>query len=141
MSTNTAIAVYLPKQNTSILKGLIILVTAILLSFAVKASTINPVIKGIDEVGVKAVGNNIILSWEADKVTFSYYELQKSDDGVNFKTVGLVLDAPEDSNTCLFKDLKANAANAKIFYRVNGVQANGNIVVGKSNTFVAATVN
>ena len=58
----------------------------------------------INELLISNSGQNLILSWQADRSSFDYYEIEKSLDGKTFKTIGLVLDAPENSNLCLFKD-------------------------------------
>jgi hypothetical protein len=79
-----------------------------------------------NELSIYSSGHNLILSWQADKSTFDHFEVERSLDGRNYSTVGLVLDAPDNSNTCLFKDKKpSNLSSARVWYRVKGINKNG----------------
>ena len=90
----------------------------------------------ISEIFISAAGNNLILSWQVDKTAFNYYEVEKSFDGKNFSTIGLVLDAPENSNTCLFKDKKTATPEGKMaWYRIKGIQKNGTILYSSSSSY------
>jgi len=77
-------------------------------------------------VAVFTSGQNLVISWQADKDAFNYYAVEKSTDGEHFSTIGLVLDAPENSNTCLFKDKKSAVPTGKtVWYRIKAITKDG----------------
>src|SRR5437868_7944978 len=78
------------------------------------------------ELSVSTAGHNLVISWQADKSTFNYYEVQRSVDGQQFETIGLVLDAPENSNLCMFKDkMPLNSKVKTIWYRIRAIDKDG----------------
>lgn len=90
----------------------------------------------ISEIFISTSGHNLILSWQVEKTAFNYYEVEKSFDGKNFSTIGLVLDAPENSNTCMFKDKKSTTPEGKMaWYRIKGIQKNGVILYSPSSSY------
>lgn len=86
-------------------------------------------------ISISPVGQNLVISFQAAKDEFNYYEVQKSDDGQNFRTIGLVLDAPENSNTCLFKDKTPAAACKTIWYRIKAIDNSGAASFSNSTMF------
>ena len=90
----------------------------------------------ISQIMISVSGHNLLLSWQVDKSAFNYYEVEKSTDGTNFSTIGLVLDAPENSNTCLFKEKKPGTfQTVSIWYRIKGILKNGNIIYSNSSSY------
>ena len=90
----------------------------------------------ISSILIAATGHSLLLSWQVDKTIFNYYEVEKSVDGKNFSTIGLVLDAPENSNTCLFKDKKPVTPAVKMtWYRIKGIQKDGSILYSASSIY------
>ena len=88
-------------------------------------------------LAVSNAGQNLVISWQADKEAFNYYEVEKSVDAIHFSTIGLVLDAPENSNTCLFKDKKAvNSTGKTVWYRIKAIDKTGNISYSDATSFV-----
>ena len=87
----------------------------------------------INELQISALGQNLVISWQADKTNFEYYEVEKSLDGKLFTTIGLVMDAPENSNICLFKDKKANNSNENtVWYRIKAIDKTGGLFFSNS---------
>ena len=90
----------------------------------------------ISSILISASGHNILLSWQVDKSAFNYYEVEKSSDGMNFSTIGLVLDAPENSNTCLFKEKKPSVSeNSFTWYRIKGILKDGGVVYSSNSSY------
>ena len=90
----------------------------------------------ISRIMISASGHNLLLSWQVDKSAFNYYEVEKSSDGQNFLTIGLVLDAPENSNTCLFKEKKPGLPqNLSTWYRIKGILKNGNVIYSNPSSY------
>ena len=88
-------------------------------------------------LAISASGQNLVISWQADKEAFNYYEVEKSADDVHFSTIGLVLDAPENSNTCLFKDKKtANSKGKTVWYRIKAIDKDGKASYSGSASYV-----
>ena len=90
----------------------------------------------ISEILISEAGHNLLLSWQIDKSAFNYFEVERSYDGKTFSTIGLVLDAPENSNTCLFKDKKSTGSTGlMIWYRIKGIVKNGSIIYSPSSSY------
>jgi hypothetical protein len=87
------------------------------------------------DVTISSIGHNLMISWQANKADYTYYEVQKSADGVKFSTIGLVLDAPENSNICLFKDKNAAGDCKTVWYRIRAIDNNGQYSYSNSTTF------
>lgn len=88
-------------------------------------------------LAVSTSGHNLVISWQADKEAFTHYEVEKSADAVHFTTIGLVLDAPENSNICLFKDKKmANSTGKTVWYRIKAIDKDGIASYSNSVSYV-----
>ena len=79
---------------------------------------------------VSAMDKRVVIDWKTDgeKAT-NYFEVQKSMDGINFKTIALVLgpdpkQTTSDSYGFFDKDLAKNAK--KSYYRLVHIDTNGN---------------
>ena len=89
-------------------------------------------------LSVSVSGQNMLISWQADKEAFSYYEVERSTDAVNFSTIGLVLDAPENSNICLFKDRKTESLAGKtVWYRIKAIAKEGVFSYSNSISYIS----
>ena len=94
----------------------------------------------ISDIFISLAGHNLVLSWQVEKTAFNYYEVERSYDGKTYTTIGLVLDAPDNSNTCLFKD-KLNDAPKPVttWYRIKGYEKNGTVLYSPSSTYMEYT--
>ena len=88
------------------------------------------------QLSVSTSGQNLVISWQADKETFNYYEVEKSIDAIHFSTIGLVLDAPENSNICLFKDKKMTNSTKTVWYRIKAITKDGIVSFSNSTSYV-----
>jgi hypothetical protein len=77
----------------------------------------------------------IMIDWTTDnKVPTNYFEIQRSTDGINFKTIELVL-GPDPKQTgcdCYEGFDKANPNSKKYFYRLKHVSTNGEIALSET---------
>jgi len=79
---------------------------------------------------VNAVQKRIMIDWVTDnKVPTNYFEIQRSMDGKNFKTIALVLGPdPKQSDCDCFEGFDKPATNTKrYFYRLKHVSIDGQI--------------
>ncbi|MEP6615714.1 MAG: hypothetical protein ABJA57_04010 [Ginsengibacter sp.] len=73
--------------------------------------------------------NRIMLDWNTDsKVATNYFEIQRSSDGMNYKTIALVLGPDPMKPNCdcygCFDKLPVKR-NAKTYYRIKHIDING----------------
>lgn len=84
---------------------------------------------------VNAVKQKIMIDWSTDnKVATNYFEIQRSLDGVNFKTIALVL-GPDPKQTkceCYEGFDKPSTYKHKYFYRLKHVGMNGETQVSET---------
>ena len=141
MYTNsTSIKSLFPRRLLSILKFNFIIVLVCLISFQAGAhnNTKNALPVFATDLAFFTSGQNLVISWQADKDAFNYYEVEKSTDGAHFSTVGLVMDAPENSNTCLFKDKKLPTATGKtVWYRIKAIAKDGIVSYSSNASYVS----
>lgn len=77
---------------------------------------------------VNEVQKKIIIDWAVDdKVAANYFEIQRSSDGINFRTIAMVMgpdpkQASADSYECFDKPA---SKTQKYFYRLNHISADG----------------
>ena len=72
----------------------------------------------------------IMIDWATDnKVSINYFEIERSNDGINFKTIALVLGPdPKQTNSDCYKCFdKAGSKAKKYFYRLKHVSTDGEI--------------
>jgi len=74
--------------------------------------------------------NNVHINWSTDKtVSTNYFEVEKSNDGKNFKTVAYVLGADPTKTDCdcygCFDKINTNAKES--YYRLKHVDTNGSV--------------
>lgn len=149
MITNfTSAKLLFPRLLVSAIKFNLLYILVMLFAFQASAGTLGTA-KGLEsglpvfttELIVSAAGHNLVISWQANRESINYYEVQKSADAINYSTIGLVLDAPENSNICLFKDKRTTDPKVKaVWYRIKAIDKNGiisysagtNMVIDKS---------
>ena len=71
-----------------------------------------------------------MIDWATDnKVPINYFEIERSNDGINFKTIALVLGPdPKQANCDCYKCFDKAGSNAKkYFYRLKHVSTDGEI--------------
>src|SRR6185503_12576422 len=79
---------------------------------------------------VSAVQKRIMIDWKTDnKTPTNYFEIEKSLDGVNFKTIALVFGPdPKQTEGDSYEGFDKRDANTKkCFYRLKHVGVNGDI--------------
>lgn len=74
----------------------------------------------------KSNENNIALDWTTtDEVNNSHFEIQRSTDGINFKTIAFVLPDTNNSNVHLYKYNDRFSAEGVVYYRIRQVDFDG----------------
>ena len=84
---------------------------------------------------VNAVQKRIMIDWVTDnKVPTNYFEIQRSMDGKNFKTIALVLGPDPKQNNCdCFEGFdKPVASTKRYFYRLKHVSLDGQIELSET---------
>ena len=79
---------------------------------------------------VNAVKKVIMIDWATDnKVATNYFEIQRSADGVNFKTIAMVMGPdPRQTNCDCYEGFDKPSTNRrKYFYRLKHVSTDGEV--------------
>ena len=121
-------------QNSTTLKS-IFLALVLIISFNVSATTTpcvtvsNPITFVVFNANVNTTTNNILLNWvSSEEVNTSPIEVERSFNGKDFKSIGIVLDGFSKGTQMeyAFKDnsplLKSNAT---VYYRLKQVSLDG----------------
>ena len=121
-------------QNSTTLKS-IFLALVLIISFNVSATTTpcvtvsNPITFVVFNANVNSTTNNILLNWvSSEEVNTSPIEVERSFNGKDFKSIGIVLDGFSKGTQMeyAFKDnsplLKSNAT---VYYRLKQVSVDG----------------
>ena len=121
-------------QNSTTLKS-IFLALVLIISFNVSATTTpcvtvsNPITFVVFNANVNTTTNNILLNWvSSEEVNTSPIEVERSFNGKDFKSIGIVLDGFSKGTQMeyAFKDnsplLKSNAT---VYYRLKQVSVDG----------------
>lgn len=91
----------------------------------VASSTVVPFV--CNDFNYKIASDKILLNWTAiTEPNNSYFEIQKSVDGISFKTIGIINDKQDynSTNTYQFVD-GITANNSKVYYRLASVSKDG----------------
>ena len=83
----------------------------------------------VTEFTVSAKEQKVIIDWKTDGATATnYFAVQKSVDGINFKTVALVLgpDPKQKDDSYAFSDKYIPTTAKQAYYRLVHVDADGN---------------
>ncbi len=81
-------------------------------------------------VSVTTTEGRVNIKWTTDAVAATnYFELEKSNDGQNFKTVALVLGADPSiaAGNCFGCFDKVNEKSKKSYYRIKHIDKNGDV--------------
>jgi len=84
---------------------------------------------------VNAVAKKVVIDWATDnKIPTNYFEIQRSVDGVNFRTVAMVLGPdPTQMNCNCFECFdKLAKSSQKYFYRLRHVGTDGEVDVSET---------
>jgi hypothetical protein len=84
---------------------------------------------------VNAVKKRVTIDWVTDnKVPANYFEIQRSADGINFKTIALVLGPdPQKINCDCYECFdKPGAGTKKYFYRLKHISTDGEIELSET---------
>ena len=101
-----------------------------ILAFAGNAQTAQHKKINITDFQVVKNQNKVDINWSTDKtVNTNYFEVEKSNDGKNFKTVAYVLGADPTKTDCdcygCFDKINTNAKES--YYRLKHVDTNGSV--------------
>ena len=105
-------------------------ISVLLLSIAFSnsyAQTGNPS-NSVNNLKVSVQNNNLMVNWMVnDTNTSNYCEVQASNDGKTFTTIGLVMgaDPKQNNNSFAFKQGIKNIKAGQVFYRVLNVGTDG----------------
>lgn len=91
----------------------------------VASSTVVPFV--CNDFNYKIVNDKILLNWTAiTEPNNNYFEIQKSVDGISFKTIGIINDKQDynSTNTYQFVD-GITANNSKVYYRLASISKDG----------------
>lgn len=93
-------------------------------TFAQSAQAENPGV--ISNLKASVQNSNLVINWNAaDNGTANHIEIQASEDGKTFSTIGLVLGAdPKQANTYTFKQNVSKLKPGRTYYRVLTVDTN-----------------
>jgi len=84
---------------------------------------------------VNAEKQKIMIDWSTDnKVATNYFEIQRSIDGTNFKTIALVMGPdPKQTNCDCYEGFdKLSNIKHKYFYRLKHVGTNGEVILSET---------
>ena len=118
------------KTNLLLIRNGLIVVLFLSLAFNVNAQKNSSEKINITHFEVVKEQNKIVLEWSTDKSSkTNYFEVEKSTDGKNFKTVAYVLGADPTKTDCecygCFDKVTGKAKES--YYRLKHVNSNGNI--------------
>lgn len=80
----------------------------------------------ISDIQISYQGSNLLVSWSSNiQSEDSYWEVQASTDGNEFKVIGIVMGAdPKSAGTYNFKQLSSRIKPGYRFYRVAHIEQN-----------------
>ena len=105
--------------STLIVKSILVVILA--LTFTASFSNNSPVSSPVINLKANIEANNLIVSWNIPVTApTSYCEVQASEDGITFKTIGFVMGANPTSttNTFTFKQGVNKIKATAVFFRV-----------------------
>jgi len=83
---------------------------------------------------VNSKPKGIMIDWATDnKVPTNYFEIERSSDGVNFKTIAMVLGPdPKQANCDCYECFDKTGSKAKYFYRLKHVGTDGEVELSET---------
>ncbi len=91
----------------------------------------------IADFKVQEENNKISINWTAGaEIRTNYFEVEKSNDGKNFRTLAYVLGADPSKNNCdCYSYLDRLTTNkAELFYRIKHIYKNGEVEFSETET-------
>jgi len=118
------------KTNLSLVRNGLIVVFFLSLAFSANAQKVASAKINITNFQVVKEQNKVAIKWATDKTSqTNYFEVEKSNDGKNFKTVAYVLGADPAQTDCesfgCFDKITGKAKES--YYRLKHVNTNGNV--------------
>ncbi len=110
-------------------KNLLQLLSIILISFISSNTFAQKQNVNVTDFTVSAKAQKVVIDWKTDgATTTNYFAIQKSNDGVNFTTVALVMgpDPKKNGDSYDFSDKLAAKSAKHSYYRLIHVDTNGN---------------
>ena len=98
------------------------------ISYCCKSQAVDNAGVKIDSLTANVKDGKLSVSWSAnDKASANYFEIQRSDDGKTFKTIGLVMgpDPAQGNDKYAFMQKMKKKDEGFAFYRVKYNEANG----------------
>ncbi len=117
---------------TLITKSLLILLCCIAFNQSFASNSVVGKTQGISNLKVSVENNSLVMNWISEPTsTTQYYEVQASEDGKTFVTIGFVMgtDPKQNNNACIFKQNLAKLKPGKVFYRVLDVENDGTATI------------
>jgi hypothetical protein len=88
----------------------------------------------VSNIQVAQKSNSVSITWEADgEQQDLYYEIERSTDGVQFKTAAIVLTGFESNNSYSYF-FREKAGSSKIIYRIKQLKKDGSFNIVAERT-------
>ena len=116
------------KKNLYLIRNGLIFILFILFAFQANAQNVKDARITINNFQVVKNHNKIAIRWAADEASLTnYFEVEKSNDGKNFKTIAYVLGADPAQKDCECFGCfdKINDKTGEAYYRLKHVSING----------------
>ena len=118
------------KTNLLLVRNGLIVVIFLSLAFSTNAQKVALAKINITSFQVVKEQNKVAIKWATDKASqTNYFEVERSNDGKNFKTVAYVLGADPTKTDCecfgCFDKITGKAKES--YYRLKHVNTNGNV--------------
>ena len=118
------------KTNLLVVRNGLIVVLFLSLAFSTNAQKVASAKINITNFQVVKEQNKVAIKWATDKTSqTNYFEVEKSNDGKNFKTVAYVLGADPTQTDCECFGCfdKITGKSKESYYRLKHVNTNGNV--------------
>jgi hypothetical protein len=118
------------KTNLSLVRNGLIVVLFLSLAFSTNAQKVASAKINITSFQVVKEQNKVAIKWATDKTSpTNYFEVERSNDGKNFKTVAYVLGADPTQTDCECFGCfdKITGKSKESYYRLKHVNTNGNV--------------
>ena len=118
------------KTNLSLVRNGLIVVLLLSLSFSANAQKVASGKINITNFQIVKEQNKVAIKWATDKASqTNYFEVERSNDGKNFKTIAYVLGADPTKSDCECFGCfdKISGKSKESYYRLKHVNTNGNV--------------
>ena len=123
------------KTKLSLVRNGLIVVLFLSLAFSTNAQKVASAKINITNFQVVKEQNKVAIKWTTDKTSqTNYFEVERSNDGKNFKTVAYVLGADPTKTDCECFGCfdKITGKDKESYYRLKHVNTNGNVQFSES---------